>query len=221
MGIDSYLPEVPSIALGTPDISLYELVGAYSTFVNKGIFIEPIFITRIEDKNGVPLFEVIPKTTDVLSEEVAYVTLNLMEGVTQYGSGGRLRHAGLEENNYIYKNIITGYPYVFENAIAGKTGTTQNQSDGWFMGMVPNLVTGVWVGGEDRSVHFEDIAFGQGATMALPIWAQYMKNAYLNEELNISSEGFPVPDLVSIPLDCASLRIDISDENKDLKKLGF
>ena len=220
-GIDSYLPEVPSIALGTPDNSLYELVGAYSTFVNKGIFIEPIFITRIEDKNGVPLFEVIPKTTDVLSEEVAYVTLNLMEGVTQYGSGGRLRHAGLEENNYIYKNIITGYPYVFENAIAGKTGTTQNQSDGWFMGMVPNLVTGVWVGGEDRSVHFEDIAFGQGATMALPIWAQYMKNAYLNEELNISSEGFPVPDFVSIPLDCASLRIDISDENKDLKKLGF
>ena len=221
MGIESYLPEVPSIALGTPDISLYELVGAYSTFVNKGIFIEPIFITRIEDKNGVPLFEVIPQTTDVLSEEVAYVTLNLMEGVTQYGSGGRLRHSGLEETNYIYKNIITGYPYVFENSIAGKTGTTQNQSDGWFMGMVPNLVTGVWVGGEDRSVHFEDIAFGQGATMALPIWAQYMKNAYLHEDLNISSEDFPVPDVVSIPLDCASLRVDISDKNKDLKKLGF
>jgi len=221
MGIKSYLPEVPSIALGTPDISLYELVGAYSTFVNKGIYVEPIFITRIEDKNGTPLFEVIPETRDVLSEEVAYVTLNLLEGVTNYGSGGRLRHAGLEESNYIYKNIITGYPYVFENAIAGKTGTTQNQSDGWFMGMVPNLVTGVWVGGEDRSVHFEDIAFGQGATMALPIWAQYMKNAYLHEDLNISSEDFPVPEFVSIPLDCASLRIDSEDENKDLKKLGF
>ena len=151
----------------------------------------------------------------------AYVTLNLMEGVTQYGSGGRLRHAGLEETNYIYKNILTGYPYVFENPIAGKTGTTQNQSDGWFMGMVPNLVTGVWVGGEDRSVHFEDIAFGQGATMALPIWAQYMKQAYLHEELNISSENFPVPEVVSIPLDCASLRVDITEENKDLKKLGF
>ena len=154
------------------------MVGAYSTFVNKGIYIEPIFITRIEDKNGVPLYEVVPQTTDVLSEEAAYVTVNLMEGVTKYGSGGRLRHSGLEETNYIYKNLITGYPYAFENAIAGKTGTTQNQSDGWFMGMVPNLVTGVWVGGEDRSVHFEDIAFGQGATMALPIWGQFMKKAY-------------------------------------------
>ena len=137
-----------------------------------------MIITRIEDKNGTVLFEVVPETTDVLSEESAYVTLNLLEGVTKFGSGARLRHAGLEKENYIYKNIITGYPYIFENPIAGKTGTTQNQSDGWFMGMVPNLVTGVWVGGEDRSVHFEDIAFGQGATMALPIWGQFMKNAY-------------------------------------------
>ena len=221
MGIKSYLPEVPSIALGTPDISLYEMVGAYSTFVNKGIYIEPIFITRIEDKNGVPLYEVIPQTTDVLSEEAAYVTVNLMEGVTKYGSGGRLRHSGLEETNYIYKNLITGYPYAFENAIAGKTGTTQNQSDGWFMGMVPNLVTGVWVGGEDRSVHFEDIAFGQGATMALPIWGQFMKNAYLDPELGISSEDFPVPEIVNIPLDCENLNIESSKKKKDLEDLGF
>ena len=221
MGINSFLPEVPSIALGTPDISLYEMVGAYSTFVNKGIYIEPIFITRIEDKNGVPLFEVIPNTTDVISEEAAYVTVNLMEGVTKYGSGGRLRHSGLEETNYIYKNLVTGYPYAFENAIAGKTGTTQNQSDGWFMGMVPNLVTGVWVGGEDRSIHFEDIAFGQGATMALPIWGQYMKEAYLNPDLGISSEDFPVPELVTIPLDCENLNIESSKKKKDLKELGF
>ena len=221
MGIKSYLPEVPSIALGTPDISLYEMVGAYSTFVNKGIYIEPIFITRIEDKNGVPLYEVIPQTTDVLSEEAAYVTVNLMEGVTKYGSGGRLRHSGLEETNYIYKNLITGYPYAFENAIAGKTGTTQNQSDGWFMGMVPNLVTGVWVGGEDRSVHFEDIAFGQGATMALPIWGQFMKKAYLNPDLGISLEDFPVPEIVTIPLDCENLNIESSKKKKDLEDLGF
>ena len=221
MGINSFLPEVPSIALGTPDISLYEMVGAYSTFVNKGIYIEPIFITRIEDKNGVPLFEVIPYTTDVISEEAAYVTVNLMEGVTKYGSGGRLRHSGLEETNYIYKNLVTGYPYAFENAIAGKTGTTQNQSDGWFMGMVPNLVTGVWVGGEDRSIHFEDIAFGQGATMALPIWGQYMKEAYLNPDLGISSEDFPVPELVTIPLDCENLNIESSKKKKDLEELGF
>ena len=93
-----------------------------------------------------------------------------MEGVTEHGSGARLRHAGLEKTNYIYEKVVSGYPYIFENPIAGKTGTTQNQSDGWFMGMVPNLVTGVWVGGEDRSIHLKEIGFGQGATMALPIW---------------------------------------------------
>ncbi len=170
MGIKSRVPAVPSIALGTPDISLFELVGAYSTFANQGIFVEPAVVTRIEDKNGTVLFELVPKTEDVLSEEVAYVTLNLMQGVTEAGSGARLRHAGLEKTNYIYEKVVTGYPYIFENPIAGKTGTTQNQSDGWFMGMVPNLVTGVWVGGEDRSIHFKEIGFGQGATMALPIW---------------------------------------------------
>ena len=207
-GITSFIPNVPSIALGTPDISLFELVGAYGTFANQGIFIKPIVITRIEDKNGMALFEVVPETRDVISEEAAYVTLNLMEGVTQHGSGARLRHAGLEKTNYIYENTVTGYPYIFENPIAGKTGTTQNQSDGWFMGIVPNLVTGVWVGGEDRSVHFEEIGFGQGATMALPIWALFMKAAYENEELGISQEEFLVPDIVSIPLECDEFELE-------------
>ena len=140
------------------------MVGAYGTFANKGIYVEPIMVTSIEDKNGTVVYEVVPKTKDVLSEETAYVTLNLMKGVTESGSGQRLRHSGADENNYAYKTIVTGYPYQFTNPIAGKTGTTQNQSDGWFMGIVPNLVTGVWVGGEDRSIHFEDIAFGQGAS---------------------------------------------------------
>ena len=141
MGIKSRLPRVPSIALGTPDISLFEMVGAYSTFANKGIYIKPIIITRIEDKNGTILFEVIPETTDVLSEESAYVTINLLKGVTEEGSGMRLRHEGAEVSNLVFQNVVTGYPYKFENPIAGKTGTTQNQSDGWFLGMVPNLVT--------------------------------------------------------------------------------
>ena len=125
MGISSYLPAVPSIALGTPDISLFEMVGAYSTFVNQGIYVKPIMITRIEDKNGRPLYEVMAETQDVLSEEAAYVTVNLMQGVTTEGSGARLRHAGLEKTNYIYEKVVTGYPYIFENSIAGKTGTTQ------------------------------------------------------------------------------------------------
>jgi len=225
MGITSYLPKVPSIALGTPDISLFEMVGAYSTFANKGIYVKPIMISRIEDKNGTILFEVVPETTDVLSQESAYVTIDLLKGVTESGSGIRLRHQGADENNYAYKNVVTGYPYEFKNPIAGKTGTTQNHSDGWFMGMVPNLVTGVWVGGEDRSIHFEDIAFGQGATMALPIWAMYMKAAYAIPELGISAEDFEAPEELMISIDCTQQNPTDSllEENKkeDLEGLGF
>ena len=227
MGVTSPIPAVPSIALGTPDISLFELVGAYGTFANQGIYIRPIMITRIEDKNGMVLFEVLPETKDVISEEAAYVTVNLMKGVTEHGSGARLRHAGLEKTNYIYKNIVSGYPYVFENAIAGKTGTTQNQSDGWFMGMVPNLVTGVWVGGEDRAIHFKDIGFGQGATMALPIWGMYMKGAYEIPELEISIEDFVAPETVTINLDCdnSKSKSDLDEvwekPKANLQELGF
>lgn len=225
MGITSYLPAVPSIALGTPDISLLEMVGAYSTFANKGIYVKPIMISRIEDKNGTVLFEVVPETRDVLSQESAYVTIDLLKGVTEAGSGIRLRHQGADEHNYTYKNVVTGYPYQFENPIAGKTGTTQNQSDGWFMGMVPNLVTGVWVGGEDRAVHFKDIAFGQGATMALPIWAMYMRDAYAIPELGISMEDFEAPEILTIPIDCQQevLLDDLHQDAKkdDLEGLGF
>ena len=225
MGIRSRLPKVPSIALGTPDISLFEMVGAYSTFANKGIYIKPIIITRIEDKNGTILFEVIPETTDVLSEESAYVTIDLLKGVTEEGSGMRLRHEGAEVSNLVFQNVVTGYPYKFENPIAGKTGTTQNQSDGWFLGMVPNLVTGVWVGGEDRSIHFKDIAYGQGATMALPIWALFMKSVYDNEDLLISKEDFESPDVLTIPIDCDKYEIiDVNQEiseDENLEDLGF
>ena len=222
MGITSRIPAVPSIALGTPDISLFEMVGAYGTFANKGIYVKPVMISRIEDKNGTVIYESVPETQDVISEEAAYVTVNLMKGVTEQGSGARLRHAGLEKENYIYKNLVTGYPYVFENPIAGKTGTTQNQSDGWFMGIVPNLVTGVWVGGEDRSIHFEKIAFGQGATMALPIWGQFMKEVYLNTELSISKEDFIEPEKLTIQLDCDQYTKEISEEDlEDLDGFGF
>ena len=225
MGITSNLPAVPSIALGTPDISLFEMVGAYSTFANQGIYVKPVVITRIEDKNGRALFEVVPETQDVLSEEAAYVTVNLLQGVTKAGSGARLRHAGLEKTNYVYEKVITGYPYVFENPIAGKTGTTQNQSDGWFMGMVPNLATGVWVGGEDRAVHFKDIAFGQGATMALPIWAVYTKQLYEDPNLGISLEDFTAPETLTIAIECEELdeegEVKKSKPKADLDALGF
>ena len=201
MGIDTknMLP-VPSLALGTPDVSLYEMVGAYSTFANQGVYVKPSLIARIEDKNGTVLYQHTPQTKDVISSETAYVTINLLQGVTESGSGSRLRHK--TGANRAYKSAVTGYPYEFKNPIAGKTGTTQNNSDGWFMGMVPNLVTGVWVGGEDRSVHFESTMYGQGATMALPVWALYMKDCYNDERLAISKEEFTVPPDLTIEVDC-------------------
>ena len=224
MGLTHPIPEVPSIALGTPDFNVFELVGAYGTFANQGVYVKPIFVTRIEDKNGTVLYEYVPETKDVLSKEVAYAMVNLMEGVTQSGSGARLRGNAMEEN-IVYKEIITGYPYEFSNPIAGKTGTTQNQSDGWFMGMVPNLVTGVWVGGEDRAVHFSSTAYGQGASMALPIWALYMKANYADKKLGISKGAFPEPENQTINVDCIKmledLKKDLDLDDSDLDDLDF
>ena len=225
LGISSKIPNVPSIALGTADLSVYEMVAAYGAFANQGIYVKPVMVTRIEDKNGTVLFEATPETRDVLSAESAYVTVKLLEGVTESGSGIRLRHRGAEENNPYFGTVVTGYPYEFQNPIAGKTGTTQNQSDGWFIGMVPNLVTGVWVGGEDRATHFNSIAYGQGATMALPIWALYMKKLYEDPLLEVSIDSFPAPEKVSIPLDCellAKLRQqNTADDAIDLDDLGL
>ncbi|WP_115460828.1 penicillin-binding protein 1A [Winogradskyella aurantiaca] len=213
LGVEQDILPVPAIALGTPDLSVYEMVAAYSTFANKGIYTKPVMVMRIEDKNGTILYQVQPENRDVLSEEAAYVTVKLMEGVTQSGSGVRLRHKSAGEQA-VYKEIITGYPYEFDNPIAGKTGTTQNHSDGWFMGMVPNLVTGVWVGAEDRSVHFKSITYGQGASMALPIWALYMKACYEDEELNISKEAFEAPLELSIKVDCDLVDEELLEDEK-------
>ena len=225
LGVSSPIPNVPAIALGSADLSVYEMVGAYSSFANKGIYVKPVVVTRIEDKNGTVIYQTAPETKDVLSEESAYVTLKLLEGVTESGSGVRLRHRGAEKTNPIFRDLVTGYPYEFDNPIAGKTGTTQNQSDGWFIGMVPNLATGVWVGGEDRSIHFETIAYGQGATMALPIWANYMKACYADSTLVVSKDEFMAPDVVSIPLDCDSLSVARQQksffEDEDLRALGL
>ncbi|HMC02458.1 MAG TPA: transglycosylase domain-containing protein [Flavobacteriaceae bacterium] len=203
LGVAEGIPPVPSIALGTPDLSVYEMVGAYSAFANKGVYTKPVMVMSIEDKNGTILYQFTPETRDVLSDEAAYVTVRLMEGVTEYGSGVRLRTKGADAYRADYREIVTGYPYQFTNPIAGKTGTTQNQSDGWFMGMVPNLVTGVWVGAEDRAVHFSSITYGQGAAMALPIWANYMRSCYEDTELDISKGSFVAPKELSINVDCS------------------
>ncbi|MFB9055201.1 penicillin-binding protein 1A [Mariniflexile ostreae] len=224
LGVESDIPAVPSIALGASDLSVYEMVGAYSAFANKGVYTKPVMVTSIMDKNNTLLYQFTPETRDVLSDETAYVTVKLMEGVTQGGSGTRLRSKGADSYRADYREIITGYPYGFTNPIAGKTGTSQNQSDGWFMGMVPNLVTGVWVGGEERSVHFKSITYGQGAAMALPIWGVYMKSCYADKDLNISKGNFEVPSELSINVDCSnassgSLLDDDPDTPDDLS--GF
>src|SRR5690606_32635528 len=142
---------------------------------NQGMYVKPMVIIKIEDKNGVRLFQNTAETREVVSKDIAYAVIKLLEGVTESGSGGRLKWGGGGGTGY---NRMTGYPYAIINPIAGKTGTTQNQSDGWFVGMVPNLCTGVWVGNEDRSAHFKSLIYGQGATMALPIWGLYMKKCY-------------------------------------------
>ncbi len=186
LGVESPIPAVPAIALGTPDLSLYEMVGAMNTFANKGVYIKPVFVTKIEDKNGNVLDRFVPEKTEAMDNITAYKMIELMKGVVESGTGIRLR-----------------YKYGFTNPVAGKTGTTQNQSDGWFMGIIPELTTGIWVGNEDRSVHFRTITLGQGANMALPIWAIYMKKVYADPSLGIGKGDFekPLKD-ISIEFDC-------------------
>jgi penicillin-binding protein 1A len=198
LGVKSEIPEQPSISLGAVEITVQDMVAAYSTFANEGVYVKPQVILKIEDKNGNALFQSIPETKDVLDKDIAYAVIKLMEGVTESGSGARLRTDG---GGHGY-NRVTGYPYVFRNPIAGKTGTTQNQSDGWFMGMVPNLVTGVWVGNEDRSAHFKSVTYGQGATSALPIWALFMKKCYADKTLKVSTGEFNKPADMKINVDC-------------------
>ena len=207
MGITSHLSAVPSICLGTFDLSVYEMVGAYSTFANKGVWTQPIIVTRIEDKNGVLLEEFAPQTTEAMSAQTADLMVRMLQGVvdgvqnpedgTKKGTGVRLR-----------------LRYQFENEIGGKTGTTQNNSDGWFMGVTPNLVTGVWSGNEDRSVHFRTTYYGQGANMALPVWAEYMQRVYADTlELGIYPEKFDISKSVDVLLDCGEQFQDLNENN--------
>lgn len=212
IGIESNIPSSPAMCLGTSDVSLYEMAGAYATFVNKGIHIKPTYLLKIEDKNGTVLANFNPEIQEAISEESAYVITKLLEGVINYGSGVRLKTTSgnyevfSKEDN---TNFCTGYPYGFTNSIAGKTGTTQNQSDGWFIGMVPNLVTGVWVGHDTRNVHFEDLYYGQGASTALPIWALFMKKCYQDNTLKVSKDSFAPPkNPISIQLDCSQVDME-------------
>lgn len=197
LGITAPIEAVPSIALGTPDISVFEMVAANAAFANKGTYIQPTFVTRIEDKNGKVLEEFVPNTDEVMSEEKAYVMIQLMRGVVDGGTGGRLRSR-----------------FKLTNEIAGKTGTTQNNADGWFMGLTPELVAGCWTGGEDRSIHFNSTNEGQGASMALPIWGKFFQKLYADPKLKVSKAGFPKPaNMGDIELDCSKYDQEIQDDS--------
>ena len=189
MGVESPIDAVPAICLGVCDLKLIEMVGAMSTFANQGVYIKPMFITRIEDKNGNVIQRFAPEESEAMSELTAYKMIELMKGVVQSGTGIRLRSS-----------------YSFTNPIAGKTGTTQKQSDGYFMGITPDLTTGVWVGAEDRSVHFRSTNLGQGSHTALPIWAKYMRKVYDDPSLKISKGDFPKPTTPGLDLnfDCSN-----------------
>ena len=189
LGVTSQIPEVPSICLGTADISVFEMVAANSTFANKGTYIQPTFISRIEDKNGKVLEEFISNSNEVFSEEKAYTMIQLMRGVVQEGTGSRLR----------------GAKYKLNNQIAGKTGTTQHNADGWFIGLTPELAAGCWVGGEDRSIHFNSILEGQGASMALPIWGKFFVKVYADKSIKLSKSDFTKPKNLdpNLEMDCS------------------
>ena len=185
MGITSFIDPVPSVFLGTAEITVKEMVAAYSIFANKGVYNSPLPVCRIEDKYGNVLQEFRPESREVITENTAYLMCNLLEGVVNSGTGVRLR-----------------YKYKLTNPMGGKTGTTQQHADGWFIGVTPDLVGGVWVGAEDRSIHFQNLANGQGANMALPIWAKFLLKAYADPRLKMSDRPFDRPAGINKRLDC-------------------
>jgi penicillin-binding protein 1A len=204
MGITSEVPAYPSIALGSFDASVYDMVGAYSVFANKGVWNKPTYILKIEDKNGVVLYSEKPIPVPAISEEVAYVMTRMLRGVITNGTGWRL--AG--------RFGVTG-------PIGGKTGTTNANSDGWFMAITPQLVAGVWTGCEDRAFHFTSTAQGDGATTALPIYAGFMKRVYASSKLKMSKADFEPPkNGVSITFDCNQYQQQEQKTELD-EKLGF
>lgn len=189
----------PSICLGTMDISVFEMVGAYGAFVNQGTYTQPVFITRIEDKHGNVLEEFVPRTEEAMNKYTAYTLCKMLQHVVNSGTAVRLR-----------------YKYKITEPIGGKTGTTQDNSDGWFMGISPDLVAGVWVGAEDRKVHFRNTSLGQGANMALPIYAEFIKKALKDKDLELSKEDFKKPEGENpIELDCVKYKPGDKDSDDD------
>ena len=205
MGVDSHIDEVPSLCVGPADISPYEMVSAYNTFPSKGVYVSPIFVTRIEDSQGNVISEFTNRKREAIGEQTAYLMANLMMGVVNEGTGARLRST-----------------YGMRGQIAGKTGTTNDNSDGWFIGYTPSLTAGVWVGAEDRQVHFQSIAYGSGANMALPIWGIFMSKVLKDGTLGISEEDrFIEPAGMHLNLSCSGGDEDATSGQKAEEEYFF
>jgi len=197
MGVTSPIDPVPAICVGTPEITVYEMAAAMATFANKGEYVEPIIITRIEDNKGRVLESFTPQRNEALSEVTAYMMIELMKGVVHSGTGARLN----------YKYHLNQY----STAIAGKTGTTQNNSDCWFVGITPKLATAIWTGGELRSIHFRNMTYGQGAAQALPIFGLYMEKIYKDPRIKFYRGDFDRPS-VPIEMDCSKFQQEVENE---------
>ncbi len=212
LGVENPLEAVPSLCLGTSDVSIYELIGAYASFINKGIYTKPYFITRIEDKNGNVIEVFPPRTREVLSEETAFLMTYMLMGATQETGGTAL---GLSSEVRM------------DNEVGAKTGTTQNGSDGWFVGLTKDLVSGVWTGGDERSIHFRaSSGYAQGARMAMPVWDFYMQSVYADTVLNYKKGPFQRPIRpLSVEIDCAKYQnpelsdMDSVDVQQKIKKM--
>lgn len=205
MGIQSHIDEVPALCVGPADITLWEMVAAYNTFPSKGVYVAPIFVTRIEDRQGNVVGEFTTQKREAIGENTAYLMVNLMQGVVQGGTASRLR-----------------YRYNLMGEIAGKTGTTNDNSDGWFIGYTPTIVAGVWTGAEDRQVHFQSGSLGQGANMSLPTWGIFMQKVIADGKLGVTAnDKFAAPAGVVDGLGCTGADNEVSDQQERIEDYYF
>ena len=198
MGVGSHFDVVPSLCVGSADVSVYEMVSAYNTFPSKGVYVEPVFVTKIEDNQGNILSEFNTRQHEAIGEETAFLMANMMQGVVNNGTGSRLRSV-----------------YALRGQIGGKTGTTNDNSDGWFIGYTPTITAGIWVGAEDRQVHFQSTALGGGSNMALPIWGIWMKKVLKDGTLGVSeADQFIGPAGMTVDLSCSGGESDARESSE-------
>jgi penicillin-binding protein 1A len=204
MGVHSFLDPTPSLCVGSADLSLFEMVAAYNIFPSKGVYSTPLFVTRIEDSQGNVISEFTNRRYEAISEQTAYQMVDMMMNVVRNGTGARLR-----------------YRYGLTGEIGGKTGTTNDNADGWFIGYTPRLVAGVWTGAEDRQVHFQSIALGQGANMSLPTWGIFMNKVLADGTLGISADDkFDIPAGLG-PNDCSGGGLNAEAQQEQAEEYYF